>query len=109
MNSERVLNDLSPPLGGWQRLITRRDTASKDYGWGVPLAAAAALALVVLLIRPQAQDLQLPWESGRLLQQQSEGVGVQDANGTPATALPSDDPRVRLYMLQETNVSRDGG
>ncbi len=103
MNNERVLNELSPPVGGWQRLIARRDAVPQERGWRLPLATAAALALVVILIRPQPVELQLPWESGRLVGQRSEGAGLQQVSGRQATALPSDDPRVSFYWLQATN------
>jgi hypothetical protein len=102
MSDERILNELSPPARGWQRLLARRDAAPQPQGWRLPLATAAALALVVFLIRPKPAVLQLPWESGWLVGQASEGAGLQQVNGKQATALPSDDPQVRFYWLQDT-------
>lgn len=106
MNEERVLAQLAPPPGGWQRLLTRRDAPAPGRGqqFGVPLATAAALALVVLLLRPQTHELHLPWNGGRLIAQPSEGVALRVGEQGRATAQPSDDPRVRFYWLQETGA-----
>lgn len=98
--SERILDELTPPAGGWQRLVARRDEESQVRGFGVPLATAAVLAVVVFLVRPEVHELQLPWEGSRLIGQQSEGVGVRRVEGARVTPLASDDPRVHLYWLE---------
>jgi len=101
MNEERILKDLAPPAGGWQRLAARRDMARHDRSMGLPLATAAVLALAAFLLRPQApQELQLPWNSARLLETPSEGVGLQKVGGAEITAIPSGDARVQLYWVQ---------
>ena len=103
MNEDRILQQLAPPSGGWQRLLARRDRQSGWEGIGLPLATASALILVLLLVQPQTRDLQLPWNGGRLVAQPSEGVGLRVVTQGRAIALPSDDTRVQLYWLQDTN------
>ena len=104
MNEERILAQLAPPAGGWQRLLTRRDTPPRGRQLGLPLAASVALALVLLLVLPRPHELQLPWNGGRLVAQPSEGVGLRDVAHGRATPLPSDDPRVRFYWLQDNKT-----
>lgn len=100
MSPERILGDLDPPSGGWQRLVARRDAARPEKGIGLPLATAAVLALAVFLLRPQPpQELQLPWTGARLLDQPSAGIGLQQVGGGEVTPLPSGDERVRLYWV----------
>ncbi len=100
MNDERLLQRLTPPEGGWQRLVARRDTRGNGFRLALPLAVATALSLVVVLLRPPPQELSLPWNGGRLVSQPSDGVGVQSLTNAKATALPSSDPRVLIYWVQ---------
>jgi len=101
MSEERILKSIAPPPGGWQRLVARRDAGRPDEGLRLPLMTAAVLALVAFLLRPQSpQEIQLPWNSARLLAQPSEGVGLQRVGGAQVTVIPSGDPRVRLYWIQ---------
>jgi hypothetical protein len=100
MSEDRILAQLAPPPGGWQRLLTRRDTPPRGQLLS-PLAATVALALVLLLVLPRPHELQLPWNGGRLVAQPSEGVGVRDVAHGSVTPLPSDDPRVSFYWLQD--------
>jgi hypothetical protein len=103
MNEERILENLLPPAGGWQRLVARRDAAPSWRRLGVPLAMAATLAMVVMLIRPQPAELDVPWSGGRLVAQPSAGAGLHRVADADATALPTDDPQVRLYWLQKAD------
>jgi hypothetical protein len=103
MNEARIFEDLAPPADGWQRLVTRRDAAPWGRGLGVPFALAATLAIVAVLIRPQPPELDVPWSGGRLVAQRSAGAGLQRVAQGSATALPTDDPRVRLYWVQTSN------
>ena len=103
MNEERLLDDITPPPGGWQRLVARRDTLSRGPGLALPLAAAAVLAVVVILVRPQPRELQIPWDAARLTAQPSEGIGLKGIRGAQATQVRSDDPRVHFYWLQTTS------
>jgi hypothetical protein len=102
MSEQHFLDDITPPPGGWQRLLARRDALSREPGLGIPLAAAAVLAVVVVLVRPQPRELQIPWDAARLTDQPSEGVGLKSVRGAQATQLMSDDPRVHFYWLQST-------
>ena len=104
MNEERLLDDITPPPGGWQRLVSRRETLSREPGLALPLAAAAVLAAVVIVVRPQPRELQIPWDAARLTAQPSEGIGLKGINGAQATQVMSDDPRVRFYWLQTTSA-----
>jgi len=101
MSEERILEAISPPAGGWQRLAARRDAGRREEGLGLPLITAAVLALAAFLLRPQSSpEIQLPWNSARLLAQPSEGVGLQRVGGAEVTLIPSGDPRVRLYWIE---------
>ncbi len=101
MSEERILGDLAPPSGGWQRLVARREAVRPAKGLGLPVATAALLALATFLLRPQSpQELQLPWNSARLMDQPSRGVGLQRVGGAEITAIPSGDERVRLYWVE---------
>ena len=102
MSEERFLDDITPPQGGWQRLLARRETLSREPGMAVPLAAAAVLAVVVIAVRPQPRELQITWDAARLTAQPSEGVGLKGVRGAQATQVKSDDPRVHFYWLQTT-------
>ena len=104
MNEDRILTELAPPVGGWQRLLTRRDVPPRDQLLALPLAAAVTLALVLLLVLPQTAELHLPWIGGRLVAQPSEGVDLRIMDHGRATELPSDDPRVRFYWLQQNET-----
>jgi hypothetical protein len=106
MSEEKFLHTLSPPSGGWQRLVARRDAPRGEGGLGWPLATAAALALVVFFVRPPTRELQLSWESARLTDQPSEGIGLKQVNGAKATALPSSDPHVHFYWVQDERTLR---
>jgi hypothetical protein len=101
MTDDRILEQITPPPGGWQRLASRRDAPRPEKGLGLPLAATAVLALAAFLLRPQSpQALQLPWNSARLLAQPSEGAGLRRVGGAQVTSIPSDDARVRLYWVE---------
>src|SRR6478609_6133156 len=102
MNEERLLDDITPPPGGWQRLVARRDTLSREPGLALPLAAAAVLAVVVILVRPQPRELQIPWDAARLTAQPSEGIGLKGIRGPRETKLMPIDPGVLFYWLQTT-------
>jgi hypothetical protein len=104
MSQERFLKVIAPPAGGFQRLVSRRDAPSGGMELGLPMAAAATLAVVVFLLRPEVRELPLPWEASRLTNQPSEGVGLQQVNGARSTPLPSSDPRVHLYWLQVSEM-----
>lgn len=101
MSDERILHDIAPPSGGWDRLIARHNRTRPEKGLGLPMAMAASMAIAAFLLRPQSpRELQLPWESARLLAQPSQGLGVQRVGGAEAAPIPSSDPRVRFYWVQ---------
>lgn len=100
MSEQRILQDIAPPSGGWDRLVARRDALRPGQGLGLPLATAAVLGLVVFLLRPQETELQLPWDGARLQAHRSEGLGLQRVGGAQATAIESSDPRVQFYWVQ---------
>lgn len=104
MNEERILELLAPPAGGWQRLVARRDAVPPRQRLGVPLALAATLAMVVFFVRPQPAEIDVPWSGGRLVAQPSAGAGLQRVEDGKATVLPTDDPQVRLYWLQDSST-----
>ncbi|MET0282259.1 MAG: hypothetical protein ABW278_14205 [Steroidobacteraceae bacterium] len=101
MSEHRVLSHITPPSGGWQRLLARRDIRRTPAGFALPLAAAASLTAFLIVAVPQRQQLQIPWSGGRLVAQRSEGPGVHLPHGR-ATPLPSADPEVQIYWLENT-------
>lgn len=98
---EKLLPVLNPPSGGWQRLQARRESRSSTVIEWLPLAsgslAAAVLAAVFLMNR---NDLRMPFNGARLMGERSQGVGLRMLDQRQTTALPSDDPNVRLYWVE---------
>jgi hypothetical protein len=105
---EKLLPWLSPPTGGWERLRARRESpASAVISWR-PLVsgvlAATALMTVFVLNR---NDLQMQFNGARLMGERSQGVGLRMLDNRPSTALPSEDPNVRLYWVGPQPSSPD--
>ena len=102
MSEQRLLEMLTPPPGGIGRLLARKDasqTASRP-GLGLPLAMAASLAALTFAMRPQAHELTIAEEGGRLIGQAPAATRGARVAGARALALSSDDPRVRIYWLE---------
>jgi hypothetical protein len=97
---EKLLPVLSPPPGGWERLQARRESFSSTVVEWLPLVsgglAATVLAAVFLASR---NEVRMPFNAARLMGERSEGVGLRMLDQRQMTALPSDDPNVRLYWV----------
>lgn len=105
-DSNRLFVDLKPPAGGLQRLqaslaITRHSTRPRR----LRLATGAALAMSVLMltwllpgiIARQRQTTALTSALRAAIAPATHGIRVVDG---AALELPSNDPDVRLYLVQ---------
>jgi len=93
--SQRLLRDLLPPEGGWQRLLERRDVGRRRaQQWLALVAGGVVTALLLGLLVPQPKlDLRWPGSHGA-------GAAVVLLDEQRARLLPTDDPGVRLYWRE---------
>jgi hypothetical protein len=102
---DKLLRRLSPPGGGWDRLLARRDAPPRWARQWLPLAAGGAVALVLLaMLLPQPRH-DVPWPRAQGV---DVGAGVVPLDQQRVTPLPSDDPRVRLYWMEAAPATRRG-
>jgi hypothetical protein len=97
-----LLRKLSPPSGGWERLLARRDAAPGWVRKWAPLAAGSVVAVLVLGTVMPRPRLDVSWPGAR-----GAGAAVVSVSGQRLQPLPSDDPRVRLYWLEGANGATD--
>ena len=90
-----VLRKLSPPSGGWERLLARRDAEPRWVQRWLPLAAGGVVTMLVLGTLVPQPRLEVSWQGVR-----GVGADVVPLDTQRIAPLPSEDPRVRLYWME---------
>jgi hypothetical protein len=103
----RVLRTLDPPIGGWERLIARREQRAR---WAAPswaaLAAGSAAALVLMTVATGRSELTMPLSGARLIGERSQGMGLHALDDARLKPLPSGNPNVQLYWIEQPPAQR---
>lgn len=97
----RVLPLLDPPAGGWERLIARRKQRAPWAPSWPALAAGSAAAFVLIAMVTGHSDLTMPLSGARLIGERSQGIGLHALDDARVRPLPSADPKVQLYWLEQ--------
>jgi hypothetical protein len=100
---DRMLSLLEPPPGGLERLRARRDSADRWAPSWWALASGSAAALAWLAVATGHSELRMQLAGARLVGESSQGVELQILENGHAVALPSVDPKVRIYWIKSAN------
>jgi hypothetical protein len=96
---DRLLETLTPPAGGLQRLIRRRDEDSYLLPLAVLTSAVAAIAFAFPWSVRHPVELKL--NGARLVGERSQGTTLRMLDDRKTVAMPSGDPNVSLYWIEQ--------
>jgi hypothetical protein len=92
-----VLRNMTPPSGGWERLLARRDVPPRWAQQWLPLVAGGAVSLLLLGMLVPQPKLDVAWPDARGA---GAGMDVVPLDQQRVRPLPTDDPRVHLYWME---------